>query len=693
VKPENVLFSSGQACLADFGIARAIERAAGESTTETGVARGTPMYMSPEQAAADRIVDGRSDVYSLGCVFYEMLAGEAPFTGPTTQAIIARHMYEQPRELRIVRPSLPESIQFVVEKALAKAAADRYQTAAAFADALLHPPTRRAGRSRTMLRTGSRIAAVVVLLVTAVAVARLVGVFRRAPTAANTADPRRIAVLDFEDQSPSHNAAHIASGLTVGLIHELSGIPAIQVLSRNSAKAFREQALPFDSMVAALRIGSLVEGSLQRSNDRLRLTVHLVDATTKTQLESAAIERPLGELFMLEDDLAHQVALLLRHRIGIELRVRQTAAGTKDQRARESAFLADKLRDDAASLLATRDTADATTALALLNRADSVLMSAEIADHGWITPTINRGWVALELARHQNGPVRERAFSRAIEHADRALARSAQSASALELRGTVQYWQAALLDLADKEFNDRLTRSEADLRRALSLDTLLATAWGTLSLVRVARGEVTEAERAASAAFYMDAYLKDAPAVLFALYDANLMKGTLNESWKWCDVGSRDYPRDPRFIECKLTLLAEDESRRPDPKLAWSLVARGNQLDPPSRAATTGREYHPIYRSMMAAIVSARAGQTDSARAVARRARAGVENLRGLRTDLEYDDAYLSLVLGQRSEAIRLLSDYLTARPSLRGLVARHARWRRLESDSAFRRLIAGSQP
>jgi tetratricopeptide (TPR) repeat protein len=320
-------------------------------------------------------------------------------------------------------------------------------------------------------------------------------------------------------------------------------------------------------------------------------------------------------------------------------------------------------------------------------------MSAEIADHGWITPTINRGWVALELARHQNGPVRERAFSRAIEHADRALARSAQSASALELRGTVQYWQAALLDLADKEFNDRLTRSEADLRRALSLDTLLATAWGTLSLVRVARGEVTEAERAASAAFSMDAYLKDAPAVLFALYDANLMKGTLNESWKWCDVGSRDYPRDPRFIECKLTLLAEDESRRPDPKLAWSLVARGNQLDPPSRAATTGREYHPIYRSMMAAIVSARAGQTDSARAVARRARAGVENLRGLRTDLEYDDAYLSLVLGQRSEAIRLLSDYLTARPSLRGLVARHARWRRLESDSAFRRLIAGSQP
>ncbi|MCH7474060.1 MAG: protein kinase [Gemmatimonadetes bacterium] len=136
IKPENVLLQSGHAVIADFGIARAVTVAGGERLTETGLSLGTPQYMSPEQATANRELDARSDIYALGCVVYEMLAGEPPHTGPTTQAIIAKLMTERPVRLRIVRDTVPESIERAVMKALAKVRADRFETAADFRTAL-----------------------------------------------------------------------------------------------------------------------------------------------------------------------------------------------------------------------------------------------------------------------------------------------------------------------------------------------------------------------------------------------------------------------------------------------------------------------------------------------------------------------------------------------------------------------------
>ena len=136
IKPENVLLHEGHALLADFGIALAVRAAAGERLTETGLSLGTPYYMSPEQAVGDRQVDARSDIYSVGCVLYEMLAGEPPFSGPNPQAIIARILTEQPRDLRLVRPSISVSLERVVAKSLARLPADRHDTAATFRDAL-----------------------------------------------------------------------------------------------------------------------------------------------------------------------------------------------------------------------------------------------------------------------------------------------------------------------------------------------------------------------------------------------------------------------------------------------------------------------------------------------------------------------------------------------------------------------------
>src|SRR5256712_541392 len=139
IKPENVLFQDGQAVVADFGIALALSAAGGSRLTETGLSLGTPQYMSPEQATGDRLIDARSDIYSLASVLYEMLAGEPPHTGPTVQSVIAKVLTDRPRPLRQLRESVPPHVEAAVLKALAKVPADRFQTAAEFVDALARP--------------------------------------------------------------------------------------------------------------------------------------------------------------------------------------------------------------------------------------------------------------------------------------------------------------------------------------------------------------------------------------------------------------------------------------------------------------------------------------------------------------------------------------------------------------------------
>ncbi len=152
IKPENILLQEGEAMLTDFGIALAVKEAGGNRLTETGLSLGTPMYMSPEQATGDRMLDARSDVYSLAAVLYEMLAGEPPVTGPTAQAMIAKLMTERPTHLRVVRPSVPEAVDAAVAKALDKTPADRFASAGDFARAIEVKPV--AAAAQTGRRVG-----------------------------------------------------------------------------------------------------------------------------------------------------------------------------------------------------------------------------------------------------------------------------------------------------------------------------------------------------------------------------------------------------------------------------------------------------------------------------------------------------------------------------------------------------------
>jgi len=152
IKPENILFAAGHAVVADFGIARAVSEAGGESLTETGLAVGTPAYMSPEQATATKDIDARSDVYSLGCVLYEMLSGETPYSAPTPMAMMAKKLSEPLPRVSVVREAVPPGVEAALSKSLARTPADRYRTAAEFIAALERPaaaawvPRRRSAR-------------------------------------------------------------------------------------------------------------------------------------------------------------------------------------------------------------------------------------------------------------------------------------------------------------------------------------------------------------------------------------------------------------------------------------------------------------------------------------------------------------------------------------------------------------------
>src|SRR3954468_10424429 len=162
IKPENILLQSGRAIVADFGVARAVTASAKESLTSSGVVIGTAQYMSPEQGLGERDVGLRSDIYSVGCVLYEMLVGEPPYTGPTIQAIVARHAAAEIPSLRLVRPDIPEEVESIVRKALGKVPAARFASAAALGNALRSYGKK---RSRFRLRGRQRIAALAAVLV------------------------------------------------------------------------------------------------------------------------------------------------------------------------------------------------------------------------------------------------------------------------------------------------------------------------------------------------------------------------------------------------------------------------------------------------------------------------------------------------------------------------------------------------
>ena len=345
IKPENILLSGGTAVVADFGIARALDAAGESQLTQTGTIIGTPAYMSTEQATGSLEIDGRSDQYSLGCVVYEILVGQTPFTGPTAQAIIARHSIDVVSPPSIVRGTIPEPMEDAILRALSKVPADRFATTALFAEALAKPGNDSGIRRRQTAARGARPgaprrwarpvaaggAAVLLIVGVWVAAAWIRG-NRAGPGVATGLDPHRVAVLYFQHRGDSAQTQYLADGLTEALIHELSEVKALQVTSANGVRPYRNSAVPPDSVGRALKTGTIVQGTVTEVGERLRLDIALVDGTTGDETKSTRLETPRAELFALQDTLAKAVSAFLRQEIGAEIEVRETRTETRDVR-------------------------------------------------------------------------------------------------------------------------------------------------------------------------------------------------------------------------------------------------------------------------------------------------------------------------------------------------------------------------
>jgi TolB-like protein len=302
IKPENILLSEGHAVVADFGLARAVTTASDERLTETGLSLGTPAYMSPEQASAEHNLDGRSDLYALGCVLYEMLAGQPPFTGSTAQAILARHAIDPVPSLRTVRATVPAGVEAAISRALNKVPADRFARAADFAEALnhgLHSPRSRRPRFWP-LGAATGVALVLTMLL---GVRSWLG----GKTGATGRAITSLAVLPFSNLTGDTAQVYLAEGLTDQLVTRLAQVGTLRVISLiGQSQQAKEKALKEN------RIDATLAGSLQRAGNAVHVTVKLVSASTNQTLWAQGYDGDLSGILNLQAEVARSVAEQLR---------------------------------------------------------------------------------------------------------------------------------------------------------------------------------------------------------------------------------------------------------------------------------------------------------------------------------------------------------------------------------------------
>jgi eukaryotic-like serine/threonine-protein kinase len=701
IKPENILLEDGQALVADFGIARAADAIGKERLTSTGVSLGTPTYMSPEQGMADPGLDGRTDIYSLGCVLYEMLVGNPPFTGRTTQALIARHSLDEVPLLSVVRSSIPEEVEDAVLQALEKVPADRFATAADFASALracqqsgMHTVRRTGHRTRQRHRPVQRnwraiavITGVALLAATGAAWAGRTYFWdgsRSTPiVGAEGFRPQRIAVLYFRDASADKHLAYLADGLTESLNDQLSQVAALDLVSLGGVGQFRDQNVTFDSVAHALEAGTLVDGTVTPEGKNVRVTVRLVDGNSGAQRDEASVVESLANPLALQTKLAEKLATMLREWLRDEIRLRSLRAGTENPNAWSLVQRAEKMRKDADKLEQSGDHAGATRQL---TAADTLLAQAEQLDSKWTEPIVLRGKIALRQERASNDPEEVARFiDVGTAHANRALAIDPRNPDALELRGTMQTRPIVNALVKDqRKIDDLLRGAEKDLRAAIAVNPTQAEALYVLSQIQYQKGaNEIEAYNLAQKAYEADAYLTAAPQILWGLYSTSYDLGQFPNARTWCDESERRFPQNVLAARCQLWIMTT-KAVRPDVEEVWRRAAAYESAVSPQE-----REYHRREAQIVVAAVLARAGLPDSARHVLARAKA--DRSIDPRGELMGYEAFVRTLLGDKKVAVDILQQYLSEHPDhRRGFSKTNAWWwQDLQNDPRFKTLIA----
>jgi serine/threonine-protein kinase len=274
IKPPNILLADGHAIVVDFGIARAIGEVSRESITAPGIAVGTPTYMSPEQASGERHLDGRSDIYSLGCVLYEMLVGEPPYNGATPHAIITQCFSRPIPSARQARGEVPEHLDRALTQAMGRLPEDRFQTAVEFAEALVTPK----------------------------------------PIQVVTPHLTSIAVLPFHNLGSEADDVFFSDGITEEITNALSRLRGIRVAARTSSFRYRGTKMPITQVGRELDVATVLEGTVLRIGDRLRVTAQLTSVEDGRLLWSEKFDREMQDVFAIQDEIAEAIVTTLRGR-------------------------------------------------------------------------------------------------------------------------------------------------------------------------------------------------------------------------------------------------------------------------------------------------------------------------------------------------------------------------------------------
>jgi serine/threonine-protein kinase len=329
IKPDNILLTGPHALVADFGVAKAISAATnpGSSLTSLGVALGTPAYMAPEQAMADPSADHRADLYAVGAVGYEMLTGHQVFSARSPQAMLAAHASETPEPLAKRRATVPPLLAALIMRALEKRPADRPQSAAEMLGQLEsavtpsgattpHIPAADPAAPSSSVTRSPKIALTAAATLLVLGFAAAYWYAHRQPggaesASADTSAIGTIAVLPFANTGGDPQDEYFSDGMTDELARALSKIPHIQVASRTSSYAFKGKSVTAQDIGKALHVGGVVEGTVRRAGNRLRVTAQLTNASTGLVMWTDGFERPVSNVFEVQDDLTKAIVTAL----------------------------------------------------------------------------------------------------------------------------------------------------------------------------------------------------------------------------------------------------------------------------------------------------------------------------------------------------------------------------------------------
>jgi eukaryotic-like serine/threonine-protein kinase len=481
VKPENILLTrDGSTLVADFGIARAL--GGDDGLTQTGLAIGTPAYMSPEQAAGDKTLDARTDQYSLASVLYEMLAGEAPWTGPTAQAIAAKRLTEPPPSVRAVRPNVPAAVDEAIRKALAPVAADRFASLEQFAQALQTTSAAPTGSATVAAAEASSkpaptrparrripVAASSLTLGLLIGLGVLFGWLRHREEAPEDKNAKRLAVLPFENLGGADDE-YFADGVTDEVRGKLTALPGLQVTARSSSTQYKKTAKSPQEIGRDLGVDWLLTGTVRwekgSGGSHVRVSPELIQVSTGSTKWQQPFDAALTDVFQVQADVAGQVAQALDVALG-----RPQKAALEERPTTNAAAYDAYLKGEAQSVsLGTSDAVRLRASLPYYEQAVAL-------DSGF-----SQAWTQLSRAHsliYVNGSPSQESAKRALEAAERARRIAPNHFQGYLAMG--DYYSSVPLDypraLQEYESGLRIAPGNADLLGATALTELGIGRW------------------------------------------------------------------------------------------------------------------------------------------------------------------------------------------------------------------------